>query len=107
MEYIKNSLKELIGIMFLCTILYVLTPRFIKVIVKAIAKTLFRVTCLAIKLVKGIIHVATPILKGNWNTVLSEYGINTANNKKERVNTKSKTLPNNVIPFDKKVANTK
>lgn len=107
MEYIKDLLKELIGIMFLCTILYVLTPRFIKVIVKAIAKKLFRVTCLTIKLVKGIIHVATPILKGNLNTVLSEYGVNAKNNKKERANVKSKTLPNNVVPFDKKVANTK
>lgn len=106
MEYIKNLLKELIGVMFLCTVLYVLTPRFIKVAIKSITKALFKIACLAMKLVKRIVYAITVVVKGIWNAVLVEYNIN-IDSKKERATVETETPSDNVIPFSKKTANTK
>ena len=110
MEYIKNLLKELIGVMFLCTVLYALTPRFVKIIVKSIIKGLYTAICLTIKLVKGTLHIAKPTLKEIWRSTTSEYDLNAkskGNKKEQRATEKTEAQSDNVIPFSKKIANTK
>ena len=73
MEYIKNILKELIGIMFLCTILYAIIPRFIKVGIRTTFRILHKVTALATRLVKDICCVAFPSLKTIYDDMILEY----------------------------------
>lgn len=105
MEYIKTLLKELIGIMFLCTVLYAITPRFIKVTIKTVINVLSKTTHLVMKLVKGFFAVVTSILKSIYKDILSEYTVD-ANGKEERAITNQAQSPK-VIPFSKKAVNLK
>lgn len=55
--YIQNLLKELIVTAFLFGVLYLLIPRFIKTIIKQVAKSIYFMVTLVFKQVrKGVIH---------------------------------------------------
>lgn len=98
MGYIQNLLKELIVTAFLFAVLYVVTPRFIKIIIKQITKSIYFISNLVIQQV--------------WKGILSCYEISTDNKKAKNITNKetkqpkkavgSENYPNNVVEFRKR-----